>query len=260
MILSNPDFALVQRAVDALVDKIASLHLSLVVESDFDKLVRFLRSLEGAFVYPTFDPDRNRFANGFWLRVIDEDGRTLACHAQRLFETEDFCDLLSSGRLWYEDGLPAGTLPLDVLTLSRRIAGRVAHAGSLWVDPSVRSKGLAVYLPYLSRATCMRNFEVDFYTALVFKKMADSDVPRHSYGYPSIEPCMRGFFPPTGREEDVYVCFMSAQEAVDLIRGLPRHARFPVEIKPTLNGEIGEFAFVDADHQLVDPTAVVSQG
>lgn len=229
--LHDSDFGLLQTSVDAMVERLASLRLSMAVERDFDKLMAFLRSMNSLTQNPTFDPHVNDLSDaGFWLRIIDENGTTVASHAQRIFETDDFHDLLVSGRIWYANGVTpaAGQEPVQVQRSSLLIAGVVAHAGGLWVHPTYRKKGLSMFLPFLSRSLCLRNYNTDFFTALVLASMAGSRIPTGDYGYPHVEWCMRGWFPPTRRhEEDVHICYMTQAETIDRFRRLPDHPAYP---------------------------------
>jgi hypothetical protein len=231
--LTDSDFGLLQTSVDAMVERLASLHLNLVVERDFGRLMAFLRSMNSLGLNPTFDPDYNDLSNaGFWLRIVDQDGTTVASHAQRMFTTHDFHELLTSGRVWFPDGVSfaPGQEPIQVRRTSMLIHGVVAHAGGLWVSPVYRKKGLSLFLPFLSRSLCLRNYGADFHTALVLSSMAGSRIPTADYGYPHVEWCLRGWFPPTRRhEEDVHICYMTQAETIDRFRRLPDHPSYPAD-------------------------------
>jgi hypothetical protein len=232
-VLNDQEFGLLQTSVDAMMERLASLHLNLIVERDFAKLLAFLRAMNSLTQNPTFDPDTNDLKDaGFWLRIVDENGDTVASHAQRIFITADFHELLESGRIWYSEGLvlEPGQAPLQVQRSSLLISGIVAHAGGLWVHPVYRKKGLSMFLPFLSRSLCLRNYNTDFYTALVLSSMAGSRIPKADYGYPHVEWCMRGWFPPTRRnEEDVHLCYMTRGETLERFRRLPEHPAYPAD-------------------------------
>lgn len=231
--LNDQDFGLLQSSVDAMMERLASLHLNLVVERDFAKLMAFLRSMNSLGLNPTFDPEHNDLSDSsFWLRITDQDGATVASHAQRVFVTDDFHELLASGRIWFPQGVTfaPGQEPIQVQRTSMLIAGVVAHAGALWVNPLYRKKGLSLFLPFLSRALCLRNYGTDFHTSLVLASMAGSRIPTADYGYPHVEWCMRGWFPPTRRhEEGVHICYMTQAETIDRFRRLPDHPNYPAE-------------------------------
>ena len=93
--LSDKDFGLLQSSVDAMMERLGSLRLNLIVERDFARLLKFLRAMNWPTQNPTFDPEVNDLRNaGFWLRIVDENGDTVASHAQRVFITADFHEVL----------------------------------------------------------------------------------------------------------------------------------------------------------------------
>ena len=260
MTLSNRDFALLQNSIDAIMDKIASLHLSLVVERDFYDLVRFLKHHD-AFVYPAFDPDRCTIeGDSFWFRLTDMDGNTVASHADRIYDTNDFCELMESGELWFGANARRRKIPYSLIKRPAvQLSGRVGHSGALWVDKAYRGKGLSLYLPYLSRSLCLRNFDTQYHTGLVFKSLAGSKVPAEYYGYPHVDLCLDGYFPPTEKMEQVYLCWISQEEAVGRLHALPRHPEYPVKLEGLLDAEIGVSPVAGAHDQHVDLPPVFRQ-
>ena len=260
MPLSNRDFALLQNSIDAIMEKVASLHLSLVIERDFGDLVDFLKEHD-AFVYPSFDPDRcDLEGDCFWFRLTDMHGRTVASHADRIYESDDFCSLMETGELWFGGNTHRRKAPPSLVRRpSMQLSGRIGHSGALWVDKAYRGQGLSLYLPYLSRSLCLRNFATTFHTGLVFKSLAGSKVPSEYYGYPHVDLCMDGYFPPTEKMEQVYLCWISQQEAIDRLRALPRHPQFPVALDGLLSAEVGIDTVPGAHHQHIDLAAVLSQ-
>ena len=228
--LPDADFASIQRYVDAIVEGLAALHLSVTIETDFTALYRFLRTRPGAIVNSTFNPFESDLSrDSFWLRVVDADDNTVACHAQRVFVVEDFTELIRSGRLFSTIGQPCDPARSQIVPPSRLIAGSVAYAGSLWVDVQYRKQGLSVWLPYLSRLACLRNYDLDFFTACVFEGLARSGVATKSYGYTHVEPVLRGIFPPTGTEATLFLCHSTCGEAVDKIKLLAVHPQYPLD-------------------------------
>lgn len=250
MALSNRDFALLQTSIDAIMEKIAEAHLSLSIETDFRGLADFL-SENGAYVYQCFNTKLWPLdGDCFWFRIFDMHGRTVASHADRIYETDDFCGLMESGELWYSNGRAA--LNGHEVKIKRppvTISGKVGHSGSMWVHPQHRGKGLSLYLPYLSRSLCLRNFNTDYHTGFVFKGLYGTKVPRSFYGYPHVELCIDGYCPPTSRDDELYLCWISQQEAIDMLRTLPTHPEFPVALEEASDVEVGEVAIPGADYQ-----------
>lgn len=260
MPLTDAEFGLLQRSVDAIMEKIADLNLNLVVETNFKGLMAFMEEHQ-AFINPTFNPVFNDISrDGFWFRLTDLDGNTVASHADRIFRVDDICDLMETGELWYSARPDKLKGKVDVIRPPVKIGGTITHSGALWIEPSWRNKGLSLYLPYLSRALCMRNYGTRFHTGVVLKGLNGSPVPRERYGYPHVELCIRGYFPATDRFEEVFMCYMSDRESIELVRRLPDHPRFPVEFDTGSEGEVVEFPIVGAGEQHVDFPAVVGHG
>lgn len=265
MSLTNDEFALLQRSIEAIMEKIADLGLNLVVETDFRGLMDFMRERQ-AFINPTFNPVFNDISrDGFWFRLTDLDGNTVASHADRIFRVDDFCDVMETGELWY--GLQPERLAgrkVEVIRPSIKIGGTVTHSGALWIDPAWRNRGLSLYLPYLSRSICMRNHGTRFHTGVVLKSLNGSRVPRENYGYPHVELCIRGYFPATDKVEEVFMCYMSDRESLELVRQLPDHQRFPVSFdigdEGLSDGQVVELPVVAAREQHVHFSAVVGHG
>jgi hypothetical protein len=228
--LSDEEFSSLQRYVDAIIDRLAEYHLSVVIETDFSALYRFMSTRHGAIVNTTFNPfESDLHRDSYWLRVIDGDGETVACHAQRIFVVANFCDLVRSGRLFSNTWEPLDPARTELVPPTMLLQGRVAYAGSLWVNNEHRGKGLAVWLPYLSRLACLRNYEPDFFTACVFEKIAASGVPARYYGYTHVEPLLHGYSAVTGKNDTMYICYMPWRDAVSKIRLLALHPQYPID-------------------------------
>ncbi|MCS6878557.1 MAG: hypothetical protein RMK73_09300 [Geminicoccaceae bacterium] len=232
--MSDSSTILLADAVDALVEAVHRLGLSLVVERDFERLVRFLESRD-AFANPTFDPRASRFGpHDFWLAAVDRDGSVVASSAERVFECEDFMELVATGRIWYAEGFAArfGVERIPTLPISTRLHGRISHSSSTYVVPAFRRSGLALFLPYLSRALSFRNAAVAANTGFVRESLAATPVPTRSYGYAHVEKCLSGWWPPQGGSEVLYLCWITLPEFLEKLAELPTHPRHPVRWPP----------------------------
>jgi GNAT superfamily N-acetyltransferase len=260
MALTDQEFALLQKSIDAIMEKIAELNLSLTVETDFEGLAEFLSS-KNAFVYQCFNPKLWPMKSDcFWFRLTDMYGRTVASHADRIYDTDDFCDLIESCELWYPNGR-AGVNGNEVKVIRPpvKLAGKVGHSGSLWVDPAHRGKGLSFYLPYLSRSICLRNFSTDYQTGFVFNHLASSKVPTANYGYPHVELCLPEYCAITNKMEKLYICWISQAEAIQGVRRLPEHEDFAVDLDLSLDAEVYKRPVARADDQHVHFAPVFGQ-
>lgn len=169
----------------------------------------------------------------FWLRVMDETGETIATHAEALFQTDDFMRLIESRELWHPNGIPVppGIEPPTIMRPPVELAGKIGYGGSMWVSEAHRKRGLSMYLPYLSRALFMRNYETDYHTGIVLNGLGLATVPRQGYGFAHVEPCLTGWFAPSGRHAAAYLCYMDQQEALEQFRKLPQHSAHPIPLR-----------------------------
>src|SRR5262245_17398317 len=94
--LTDEEFGLLQHYIDAIMERLAAERFSVVIETDFSGLMEFMESVSYPFRNPTFDPDCSDLSrDAFWLRVIDENGVTVACHAERVFEIDSYDTLVA---------------------------------------------------------------------------------------------------------------------------------------------------------------------
>jgi hypothetical protein len=211
--LTEAEFSLVQRHCDRTIGDLLRLRLDLCIEHDFEEFAALRSQVADGFVYPSFDPRHSRLdRDAFWLRAVDEAGRTVATHASRVFRTDDFYRLMRSERLWHDRGVHILNSGYKMNCPIPPFGGVVGHTGGMWVHPSQRGRRLATLLPSLARGLLLRNYEVEYETGLVFEELVP--LALRSYGYPRVELCVDGLFPPTGEPERVYMCHMTRQEAL----------------------------------------------
>jgi len=211
--LSDIEFGLVQQYCARTMAEILRLGLSVHIEQDFDAFAQARRSVGDGFCYPTFDPARCRIsASDFWLRVVDDGGKTVSTLATRIFEdVEDFYQLIRSEAIWGDRILRAVGRCHPVCTIPP-FGGVIAHNGGMWVDPTRRGHGLAKLLHGLSRGLALRNSAIDHDTGLVFEPLVR--VAFSQYQFPRCDLVIDGYFPPTGKPERVYLCHISRAEAL----------------------------------------------
>lgn len=226
-------FGLAQLTIDAIQEEIRRLGYEATIENNFDDLREHLIN-EGAVINPSFDPSEHDLADAFWLRIEDENGSTVACHAERVYETDDFvAEYIDAGRLWWHRSAVASpsTWRDQVTAPPVRLCGRVAYAGSMLIAQAHRGRGLSLFLPYLSRALCFRNYGTNFHTGIVRERLAGSSVPTSNYGFPRTTPIFNGTLPGlNGPFERVHLCWMNRSEGLSQFRKLPNHPKFPVSI------------------------------
>lgn len=232
MPLDDKEFGLLQLSIDCIMQKIAELGLNLVIERDFYKLNAFLTEND-SFINPTYDPRVSKMGPlDYWLHLKDPRGNSVASMGERMFETDDFTRLVATGELWWHNGIKAqiGKERFSIVLPRHKITGRVSHSGSVWIAPAWRQMGLSLYIPYLSRSLCLRNYNIDFNTGFVRSNLVRTPVPQEAYGYPHVELCYDGYFPPAGGREQLYLCYISQSECVQKVRDLPANRRYPVDL------------------------------
>ena len=224
--LASEDFATVQDFIGRTLETFATIHVDLVVETDFAAFAAIRRSVADGLVYPTFDPRHSVLDRAaFWLRLVDRTGRTVATSAARLFVAEDFYDLVRTETLWFDRGpRPVGLAPV-VDCVIPPFGGRICHQGGTWVHPDFRGHGLAGLLTGLSRALMLRNEAIDFDTGVVSEASHRSRLAELSYGYPRVALCVASYDRFAGYPEPVYLCHMTRAEAFDLMREKPLAVR-----------------------------------
>jgi hypothetical protein len=209
-----------EQAATKLKQRVEELGLSVFDDTDFANLAAHLRS-QGAIINPTFDPAEHSINEGFWLKVLDAEGRIIGCHAERVFRTPDFIDhLIEGGRLWWSKSKPpAATVWRGKITPpSCRISGAVAYAGSMLISPAFRGIGLSKTLPLLSRALILKNHKTDFHTGIVRHALASTKVPRSNYGFTHVDAIFTGVLPGvTGAPEEVFLCWMNRADSISTV-------------------------------------------
>lgn len=171
-------------------------------------------------VNPTFDPRHNRtpWGDAFWIAVQDPAGTVVGCVATRLFVTEDFMDLVGSLRLWYD---PVPEVFQETRSarppLLQRVSGRVSHVGGLWVHPACRGDSLPYLLVHLARLMAVDQFRSGWETGVTFEKLAFQPRIRTSYGFEFVVPCFDDYFPPTGRNERIYLNYSRPHHILEIL-------------------------------------------
>jgi len=238
MALSD-DFDVVQLFVEFSLEWLDNRGYALTVDADLSNWTAVMAASTDAFVNPTFDPRHASLsaANSFWLDVRS-GSHTIATCAARLFVTDDFLALMRTQRLWQDEPPPElGTLAITARRGMPIIASHIGHEGGLWVHPRHRKRGLSVILPHLTRALCVREWDVDWQTGVTQRGIGERGIARSAYGMRHVEPCFEGYFPPTRSLERLYFAYMDREELIagldrDTVAGLlpdrhqqPRHLR-----------------------------------
>jgi hypothetical protein len=217
--LSDGEFALVQDYIAHVMEEVLEMGLRLEIEHNFDLFASIRGRVADKWVYPACDPHLSDIeTDALWVRAVDRGGETVATGAVRIFETDDFYELMRSERLWFRTpgiGAPK-RCPVDCSIPP--FGGTIGHGGGVWVHPTWRGRGLAGIMPKFARALTVRNNEIDYETGLVFEELRS--LPLRAYGFPRVAKIVDGFFPPTGKAERVYLCHITRNEVLTDMRAV----------------------------------------
>jgi hypothetical protein len=216
--------------LETLDARLRELGLRPHIEHDFVGLREFLGS-QNSFVNPTYDPKCSDLSkDDFWLRLVDADGATVACSAERTVETEDFSSLVARGTIWYRGGFVdiGGPAIIPVLPLAQQLRGRIGASGSTFTSQAWRRHGLALVMTWYTRLLSFRDLGTEANTGFVRHSLAQTSVPSQSYAYDRIERIIDGYFPPQRGEETLYLCSIDQAGMARRVLTLPKHPTNPM--------------------------------
>lgn len=231
---SSYDPRIFARSIAAIEAQIAGLGYKVTANESFYDFRRHLADV-GMYESPIFDPDEHDLSSdAFWLQVEDKSGRIIACHAERVFTCDDFVtQKVESDKIWFSRGLKteSSTWRTEIHHPPLVLSGRVALAGSMFVDPEHRGTGISLYLPYLSRSISIHRYGVDWNTGLVRENILNSRIPTLYYGYPRTALLFSGRLPRTNTNfQDIHLCWISRIESAQKLTELANHPRYPVDV------------------------------
>ncbi len=148
---------------------------------------------EGGWVNPTFDPDKSQVdeTNSASVVIRDQAGDFVACNGFRLFLTDSFKLVLSSGGLFYGPsmrllkGLPV-ILPPDF----RDLSGKVGYSGGTLISTRHRGRRLGLLVTRLVRLIGEQAYTVDHHVGNIFQNQPNLPPPRHPYHFARCTICM----------------------------------------------------------------------
>lgn len=228
------DHDLFSKSIDAIKGEIHAAGYSMHVNYSFIEFRAHLAK-NGMYESPIFDPDEHDLTkDAFWLQIFDSDGKTIACHAERIFDCTDFVrEYVATDKIWFSKstGPDPKSWRTEVKYPSVTLSGRVGLAGSMFVDPAHRGTGLSLFLPYLSRSICIHTHKTDWNTGLVRENILHSRIPTLYYGYPRTEFLFSGTLPRASTAfQDIHLCWISKPESAEKLRQLKDHPRYAVDV------------------------------
>jgi hypothetical protein len=174
---------------------------------------------------PIFDPSVTDVGpgNGFWLKGTDTSGKIVHLQATRQSNLQDIslADHLYELRRLYR--LPGLDMETDVDRDSLRapalhaISGRVCYHGEIWLDESLRGKGLSAVLPRLLLALVLLKWSPDYVFGFVPTKLAYRGL-QAQYGYMHVQPGgILGHPQSVERPVNKWLAWLSRQDLIHLM-------------------------------------------
>lgn len=206
-------FAPAPRVIQRVGASLAAKGLTWTLERNFSELRQF-HARVGNPMNPCFDPEVSDINNrSFWIGTWAR-GELVATIGERWWPDAEYGELLRMGTLFRREGYGDGLASGFFHPLSERVAGRLVHAGCLYVQYPWRGAKLSKILPRLGRALIDITAGFDWYTAIAFGTLHATGLPQANYGYVrSWEKVIDGHFPETKTNVSVWTAWMSTEES-----------------------------------------------
>ena len=248
MRLSARDFDDIQAHIDLTQTSLSRLGLSLHVDNDLRRFAAYLSEQPKTHGVPnTHDPERTYLhpGNSFWVYVReDATERIVACHGQRLLETDDFIeDCLAQP--YFEDITPGLALqPLGLYPEAGmvRIDGRILLGGGTYIHPDWRGRGLLIF-NQCSRSIALRHFRGDYLVGTLLNTPSRQGMALGGVAYSHWVPFVKGGLPGKSQAADVLMAWSSRDEWLATIRrdleaqGDERRIQAPLSFQRNRPGE-----------------------
>ena len=216
------------RYVQGLDDLARQEGINIELRTDFGHLCELSRELPDK-PYPTamFDPMKSDVGahNAFWLKGTDAQGRVVHLQAARLYDLKgrSMAEHFESMEAFYAD--PSLFHDTEVCRSGapalRRITGRVAYHGELWIrgeNPSFRGRQLSHPLSRLLLGLVLARWAPDFAVAFAYSRSVDRGLPAR-YGYWHIQPdAVRWQRTPPKGPLRVWLMWLTGEDLQDLTR------------------------------------------
>jgi hypothetical protein len=131
-----------------------------------------------------------------------------------------FAELIRTGRLWFDPVPPPLRVPVPCVLPADApdFRGAVGHIGGLWIHPALRGLGLPGVLAQATRAVAVGRYPLDWDTGVYRRAIAEKPRLMAAYGFFRTVPCVAGFFPPTGRVEQLHLGYSPRRHLLSRLR------------------------------------------
>lgn len=129
--------------------------------------------------------------NSFVMLGRDRTGEVVATQAARFYNwaNSDFATETSSLRLFYPDPsrqkLPAEAMEVTAKS-ARKVRGRVAFSGGVWIRPDYRGRFLTAIMPRISRANAFTRWYTDVTVTMMSQALVDKGLAARC-GYTDVD-------------------------------------------------------------------------
>jgi hypothetical protein len=247
MRLTSRDFDDIQAHIDLTKETLAARGLTLHVDNDMVRFIDYLGDQPASHGVPTtHNPAITHLhpGNSFWVYVAEAaTGRIVACHGQRLLETDDFIEDCMA-QTYFMDRIPRlDRTPFRLYpeAAAVRIHGRVLLGGGLYIHPNWRARGLLIF-NRCSRSVALRHFRGDYLVGTLRNTPNRQGMATGGAAYAHWVPCIKGGLPGNPRARDVIMAWSSRDEWLATIRrdlesrGDDRQIQAPLGIRPFQTG------------------------
>jgi hypothetical protein len=164
---------------------------TLTTSSDFGEYAREKKQARDKLVSPMFDSAVNDFSGerAFWMSAKTSNGKCAAFQAFRIDSVEtslaDWCVPYMIGLYMMRQELlvPSHAQP-PTGSIARKLRGRLAYQGELWVDKSFRPRSLTDTFSRIGQLLALIKWRPDAIWALTSQSMASHGYAnRLGYGY-----------------------------------------------------------------------------
>lgn len=178
----------VSRFLRVYDDAVAQRGIKLLIGFDFHEYVSITRAIatKGP-TYPFFRPENSPIepGEGYWVIGVDKDNEVALLKAARLYDLShtNLAEHLESLKLFYADPTKHAH-PEDrcicTAPSAKKITGKVAFQGDLWVREDFRGLGIAKIMTGFARGVSFAMWAPDFVCGLAARWIVD----KGAYGSP----------------------------------------------------------------------------
>jgi len=219
--LTEKEMIDIQAFIDMQIGRAAALDLQVKIDDDLEKWRKLMSTAPGTVgASRTLDPLLNdiRPGNSFWMHLVDNQGKTIACMAHRFIETENFVEEYIATHRFFGNRCPSlRHYPVHFVESIPVLRGKINFGGGGWVHPEWRQNGLAGFLSRTSRILALRHFLIDYYIGFITATPNHRQYGHHRQGLLNRRHLLTGMYPGRDGEQDMDIYWMHRGEMMNQI-------------------------------------------